>query len=163
MASFSRLECIPPNSEDVAPLIVCEPAIQSALSKLNCRKATGPDGIPSWILKEYADILAPSISTILNSSFVKQRCPSSWKMADVVPIPKEKQITDVNKHLRPISLTPIISKLAENFVVSRYVGPAILEVIDPDHFGGIPRSSTLLALTSMVHQWAELLTGRTLL
>ena len=76
MTSFSRLECIPPNSEDLAPLIVSEPAILSVLSKPNPLKATGPDGITSWILKEYADILAPSISTILNSSFVKQRCPS---------------------------------------------------------------------------------------
>ena len=36
----------------------------------------GHDGITSWILKEYADILPPSITTILNSSFVEQRCPS---------------------------------------------------------------------------------------
>ena len=76
MTSFSRIECIPPNSEDLAPLIVFEPAILSALSKLNPLKATGPDGITSWILKEYADILPPSITTILNSSFVEQRCPS---------------------------------------------------------------------------------------
>lgn len=87
-------------------------------------------------MKENADILAPSITTILNSSFVKQRCPSFWKIAYVLPIPKEKPITDVNKHLRPISLTQIISTLAENFVVSRYVGPAVLEVIDPDQFSG---------------------------
>ena len=80
-------------------------------------------------------------------------------MADVVPMPKEKPITDVNKYLRPISLTPIISKLAEEFVVSHYVGPAGLEVIDPDQFGGIPKSSTLLALTSMVHQLAEATDG----
>ena len=39
MTSFSRL-------------IVSEPAILYALSKLNPLKATGPHGIPSWILKE---------------------------------------------------------------------------------------------------------------
>jgi hypothetical protein len=27
------------------------------LSKLNPRKAHGPDGIPTWVLKENADIL----------------------------------------------------------------------------------------------------------
>ena len=30
----------------------------------------------------------------------------------------------VSKHLRPISLTPILSKLGEDFVVDRHVKPA---------------------------------------
>ena len=80
-------------------------------------------------------------------------------MADVVPIPKQKPVTNINKHLRPISLTPTISKLAEDFVVSQHVGPAVLEVIDPNQFGGIPKSSTLYVLTSMLHLWTKATDG----
>lgn len=58
-------------------------------------------------------------------------------MTDLVPILKQKPVTNINKHLRPISLTPMISKLAEDFVVTQHFGPAVLEVIDPDQFGGI--------------------------
>ena len=79
------------------------------------------------------------------------RCPSSWKMADVVPISKQNPVTNVKKHLRLISLTPIISKLAEDFVFSLHVGPAVLDVIDPNQFGGIPKFSTLYTLISMLH------------
>jgi hypothetical protein len=31
--------------------------------------------------------------------------PASWKEADIVPIPKQSPVTNVEKHLRPISLT----------------------------------------------------------
>ena len=79
----------------------------------------------------------------------------TWKSADVVPIPKEQNVEDISNHLRPISLTPLISKLAEDFVVSSHFGPAVLEVIDPNQFGAIPKSSATQSLTSMLHQWLE--------
>jgi hypothetical protein len=43
--------------------------------------------------------------------------------ADITRIPKPKPVCDVNKHLRPISLTAIVSKVAEEFVVENYVKP----------------------------------------
>ena len=57
------------------------------------------------------------ISMIINCSFAENRLPLAWKMADVVPIPKVKPVEDISKHLRPISLTPTLSKVAEDFVV----------------------------------------------
>lgn len=79
------------------------------LSALNSSKAHGPDSIPVWLLKENADLLAAPVSEILNSSFHESRLPPSWKDADVVPVPKQRPINDINKHLRPIYLTPILS------------------------------------------------------
>ena len=38
---------------------------------------------------------------------------------------------DLKKHLRPISLTPCLSKVAEEFVVVDYVKSAVLKVLDP--------------------------------
>ena len=81
--------------------------------------------------------------------------PPSWKYADVIPLPKQKPITDINKHLRPISLTSCISKVSEEFIVSNYIAPAILKIIDPNQYGAIPRSSTTQALISMIHQWSK--------
>ncbi|XP_022806735.1 uncharacterized protein LOC111343809 [Stylophora pistillata] len=45
--------------------------------------------------------------------------------------------------------------VAEDLVVLRYVSPAVLQIIDPNQYGGIPRSSTLYALISMVHNWSQ--------
>ncbi|XP_044182118.1 uncharacterized protein LOC122962934 [Acropora millepora] len=62
-------------------------------------------------------------------------------------------VYDVNKHLRPISLTIVLSKLAEDFVVDHYVKPAIIAEVDPRQFGTVPSSSTAEALVSMTHAW----------
>ena len=35
-------------------------------------KASGPDGIPSWVIKENADLLAAPVADILNSSFLEE-------------------------------------------------------------------------------------------
>jgi hypothetical protein len=62
---------------------------------------------------------------------------ASLEEGDVVPIPKEKPIQDINRQLRPISLTPILSKLAEEFVVMIYVKPTVMELIDSKQFGTV--------------------------
>ena len=129
------------------------------LTKLNSRKAGGPDGIPCWVLKEYADVLAHPITAILNSIFAEQKCPAQWKMANIVPIPKEKPVKAINKHLRPVSLTPALSKIVEEFIVANYISPAVLKVIDRDQYGGIPKSSTLNALISLIHHWSQATNG----
>ena len=97
MESFQRLESlIPFHREDLSPLTLSEPAILSALKRFNPKKVGGPVGVPNWLLKEYEDILVGPVTAVLNSycSFAAQRRPSSLKMAHV---------TDINKHLRPIS------------------------------------------------------------
>ncbi|EDO43594.1 predicted protein [Nematostella vectensis] len=38
-------------------------------------------------------------------------------MADVTPLPKKKQVVDLQKELRPISLTPVVSKVSEDLSV----------------------------------------------
>ena len=52
-----------------------------------------------------------------------------------------------------ISLTPILSKIAEDYVVEEYVKPAVLKKIDPRQFGTIPHTCTIHALISMTHNW----------
>ena len=100
-----------------------------------------------------ADLLAPVVTDILNRSYLEARLPQSWKHANVAPIAKQTPVYDVNKHLRPISLTPVLSKLAEDFVVDRYVKPAVLAKVDARQFGTVPGSSITEALVSMTHAW----------
>ena len=57
--------------------------------------------------------------------------------------------------IRPISLTPILSKKSEEYVVDTYVKPALLKRIDPQQFGAVPNSSTTHTLISMLNSWLE--------
>ena len=103
--------------------------------------------------------LAYPITKVLNASFKEQRLPSTWKLADVTPIPKRKPVKDVKKDLRPISLTPCLSKLAEDLVVTNHVKPAALRVLDDRQYGAVPKSSTTLALLEMIHCWMNATDG----
>ena len=133
--------------------------VYNTLCKLNPQKAPGSDDIPNGILRDYAVILAKPITSILNSSYQDKQIPSIWKYANVIPIPNQKSVTDLNKHLRSISLTSSISNITEEFVVSKFIRPAILKIIDPNLFGAILNSSTIQALISIVHEWAQITDG----
>ena len=50
-------------------LTVSEECVQKVLANLNQSKASGPDIVPNWLLKEYSDILAFPITHILNASY----------------------------------------------------------------------------------------------
>ena len=70
-------------------------------------------------------------------------------------IPPQIPFEDIKKDLRPISLTPTLSKIAEHFVVQDHVKPAILRKLRSDQFGCIPGSSTTHALITMIHNWTK--------
>lgn len=95
-----------------------------------CRKASGPDDTPNWLLREYADPLAYPVSKIISASFVEQHLPHTWKLANVSPLPKKKPVSDLKKDLRPISLSSCLSKVAEDCIVVDYMKPAVLKVLD---------------------------------
>ena len=135
MEIFQPLEAVAPYKDDPYVFTLSEPAVLAVLKRLNPHKATGPDCVPSWLLREYAKVLDEPVTAILNSSYKEQRLPSPWKLADVVPLLKQKPVEDLSIQLRPISLTPAISKLVEDFVVSTHVSPAVLKVIDHDQYG----------------------------
>ena len=74
-------------------------------------------------------------------------------------IPKQKPIQDVKNNLRPIFLTPVLSNLAEDFVVDIYLKPAVMEKIDKRQLVIVPKSCTTHALISMLHAWTESTAG----
>ena len=96
-------------------------------------------------LKKTRIILEQPIANIINISYSETHLPLSWKSADVVPIPKEKPVRDINCHLRPISVTPIVSKVTEDYVVDCFVKPAVLKKADPNQYGMIPNSISVHA------------------
>ena len=76
MKDFQPLVC-PPSAENTTSdvLQVSEFLVFKSLQQVNPNKSSGPDGVPNWLLREYADILARPVSSVLNSSFSEQRLP----------------------------------------------------------------------------------------
>ena len=125
------------------------------LSKLNRFKSCGLDRIPNWLLQEYNDLITFPVCRILKASFKEQYLPRSWKLADVIPPPKKKPVKILKKYLRPISLTPYVLKVAEEFVVCDYIMPAVLNNLDMNQYVAVPKSSTTLAVLDMLHDWSK--------
>ena len=59
---------------------VSEFQIFKSLLTLNSSKTTGQHGIPGWVLKENADILARRIADIVNKSYRDAHLPQSLEV-----------------------------------------------------------------------------------
>ena len=92
-------------------------AVHDQLSKINTSKSQGPDGIPPWFLNRYASHLAPIIHDIFQSSVDSGQVPKAWNEANITAIFK-KGNRAVTSNYRPISSTPVISKLLEYIIHS---------------------------------------------
>ena len=58
-------------TEGTQPITVTESSVAGKLRAISISRASGPDDLPNWVLKEYSDILASPIAEILNASFVE--------------------------------------------------------------------------------------------
>ncbi|KAI8509624.1 hypothetical protein Bbelb_120520 [Branchiostoma belcheri] len=118
------------------------------LQQVKVRKAAGPDGIPGKLIREFAFELSVPLADVINSSLQQGSVPEEWKNATVIPLPKTKPPSI--KELRPISLTSLLSKVAENFIC-QWTLTDILPRIDTQQFGGIKGRSTTHCLLDMTH------------
>ena len=127
-------------------------SVEKQLSKIKVSKAAGPDNIPNWVLRDMAPELAPVICSIWNASFRDAFVPAIWKSADIISIPKVSPPMSVDKDLRPISLTPSLSKGLE-FYARKWTNEPLTPVLDPHQFGSRANYSTVTALVHLIHSW----------
>lgn len=80
----------------------------------NARPATCDlDPMPSSLLKQHCDIVAPTIRKIINTSMSTGQFATQWKKAFVKPLLKNPNLELVNKNYRPISNLSFLSKIVE--------------------------------------------------
>src|SRR5664279_4585470 len=96
--------------------------------------------------------LCDPICAIFNMSLRTGHFPGIWKKANVIPIPKVKPPTSIESDLRPISLTPTVSKIFESIVGYRVL-ETTADKFDPKQFGAIKGRSTVHALVDILNIW----------
>jgi hypothetical protein len=126
------------------------------LSRIKAHKSPGPDGIPNWFLRDFAFAISEPICHIFNASVSRGIMPSLWKKANVVPIPKSRPPKSVQEDLRPISLTPTLSKILES-LVGNWILAKVTNKLDVRQFGALRGRSTTHALTAITHMWHQAL------
>ena len=133
--------------------IISVQEVQRNLQQIKTKKAIGPDYLPNWLLKDFANVLAAPITSIFNASLAQSSVPSIWKSADVVPLPKVNPPKLVEKDLRPIALTPVLAKTLEGFVC-KWIDELCPDSDDPLQFGCVKSSCTTHCLVELLHNWA---------
>ena len=93
------------------------------------RKAAGPDGIPSRVLRACADQLAGVFTDIFNQSLSQSAVPTCFKRATTVPVPKKAKVTELNDY-RPVALTSVIMKCLER-LVKDHTTSTLPDTLDP--------------------------------
>ena len=85
-------------------------------------KSCALDPIPTWLLNQCQDQLAPVLTTIVNASLSCAEFPTELKKAFLTPL-IEKIILDceIFKNYRPVSNLSFISKLVERVVCVQLV------------------------------------------
>lgn len=143
--------------DDYSSTYIIDPStVQRKLEHIDVYKSSGPDNVPNWFLRDFSIWLAEPICAIFNASVRTGIVPSSWKKANVVPIPKVNPPLKIEYDLRPISLTPTISKLLES-IVGQWILESTWDHLDKYQFGGIKGRSATHALVDMLHHWHQAL------
>jgi len=75
-----------------------------------------------------------------------------WKMANVLHLAKVHPPLSIDSDLRPIAMTPTISKHLEA-IVGGFILEAVADKLDPKQFGGLKGRSTTRVLVDMLHHW----------
>ena len=122
----------------IPELTISLKGVHDQLSKINTSKSQGPDGIPPWFLNRYAYHLTPIIHDIFQSSVDSGQVPKAWNEANITAIFKKGNRAETSNY-RPISLTPVISKLLEHIIHSHIMKHLEQHHILTDHQHGHSR------------------------
>jgi hypothetical protein len=109
--------------------IICESEICTLMRKMTTGKAPGPSRVPIDLFKACSQSVSRPIALLFNEVLRLNVVPSSWKRANLVPIPKKPNPNGVGEH-RPISLTEHLRKLFEHTI-----HPFISEAVEPLNAG----------------------------
>ena len=135
--------------------VVSVDVVYHHLKSVSTKKTAGFDNLPAYLIKEAAPVIAPVITSIINSSLRSGKVPVQWKRARVTPVFKGGDKTQMNNY-RPISTLPILSKVLERVVynqLSQHLESNNL--LPPQQSGFRPAFSTTSLLLKITTNWMK--------
>jgi hypothetical protein len=129
--------------------------VETMLRKVS-KTSPGCDNVPFWVFKLCSFELADAVAHIYNCSLRSGVLPRQWLSAIITPVPKVPTPSTLSD-FRPISVTPILSRVIEKCVVTRWLRPAIPSELLADQFAFRPTGSTTCALVYFMHHVTNML------
>ena len=75
-----------PNKETFFITPTTDEEISDIISDLNIRKSTGPNSIPTKVMKQIKDVISAPLAKLINRSFHNGVFPNILKIAEVIPV-----------------------------------------------------------------------------
>ena len=147
----------PPLTRDdnFGPTVVDIGLVKKRLKLIDISKSAHSQDFPAWISRDCAEDVCTPLTDIINTIFRERRFPSLWKRAEVLPLPKVKNVKALSDH-RPISLLWHCGKIAEAFVMDRYK-QEVLPKIKSDQYAYQQNKGTTDALLWAIDDWTKIL------
>ena len=124
------------------------------------KTATGLDKLPAWFLRLGAPVFAKRVASLFNKSLQEGAVPDQWRRAYIHPIAKTSTPAAPVDY-RPISITPVLSRILEKLVVRNFIYPTLPTAPRPlsfsDQYAFRPTGSTTAALVALLHKITTLL------
>ena len=87
--------------------------VQEAIKQSKNNNSQGPDKLNIRHLKHIGPLGLAFLTSMFKTALNKNIIPHTWKLANIVPIPKPNKDTDKGTSYRPISLLSVIAKTLE--------------------------------------------------
>ncbi|KAL0174662.1 hypothetical protein M9458_030630, partial [Cirrhinus mrigala] len=136
----------PPNNQ---ALCLSPADVRKTLSRVNPRKAAGPDNIPGCVPRDCAAQLTDVLTDIFNTTLSQAVVPTCLKSTSIIPVPKKSPVSCLNDY-HPIALTPIMMKCFERLVMHN-IKTSLPNTLDLLQFAYRPNRSTDDAISSTLH------------
>ena len=120
--------------------------VQDAIKQSKNNNSQGPDKLNIRHLKHIGPLGLAFLTSMLKTALNKNIIPHTWKLANIVPIPKPNKDTDKGTSYRLISLLSVIAKTLENSILP-YITANILNT--PMQYGYKTQRSTVTALHTL--------------
>ena len=127
--------------------------VRSLFSKLNIRKACGPDGISGRVLRYCADQLCLVFARLFTWALRDCVVPTLWKNSTISPVPKNNKPKSMNDY-RPVALTSLVMKVFERIVLQKLL-PQTKPFLDQNQYAYKSNRSTSDATLALLHHCYE--------
>ena len=120
--------------------------VQEAIKQSKNNNSQGPDKLNIRHLKHIGPLGLAFLTSMFKTALNKNIIPHTWKLANIVPIPKPNKDTDKGTSYRPISLLSVIAKTLEKGLLT-YITANIPNT--PMQHGYKTQHSTVTALHTL--------------
>ena len=127
--------------------------VRCYFSKLNIKKACGPDGLSGRVLKYCADQLCLVFARLFTWALRDCVVPTLWKNSTICPVPKNNKPKSMNDY-RPVALTSLVMKVFERIVLQKLLCQT-KPFVDQNQFAYRSNRSTSDATLALLHHCYE--------